>query len=130
MANGILGTLLDQNPGGVLRSFPRAFTSLVATSTTPATLYTASTSKKFVIVSLMAYRNGAQIKLQIGEGTGAGYAQLIPDLVVLSNVNNFWNIDDGGLPVLEFESAATIQTDIAAAASPNDVRLKFTVFEF
>lgn len=129
----MIDVLKAQHPQGIIRSFPRAFTSLVATSATAATFYTLSTGKRVILVNLGAWRvtGNSQLNLLLGEGTAGAFTQLIQDLAVLVGVNNSWSLDGPDvLPCLEFEAAITIATDAASLASPNDIRVKSTVFEF
>lgn len=120
--------LMRQYPHGIIRKFPRAFSSLVATSATFAAFYTLSTGKHAIILSISAYRaaGNATLFLLLGEGT----TQLMIDRPIFPGQLNSYSVDDGTLTPLEFETSIAIATDANAAASPNDVRVEATIFEF
>lgn len=122
----MLEAVLKNYRGGIIRSFPRAFVSIVAAATT-ATLYQLSTgSKRAILISVMiTRRSGGNTFLQIGEGD---FTARLPDIPVISTQSETLTIDDG-LPIFIFEADITMQA-VAAAAAPDNIRVLGTVYEF
>lgn len=136
----VLRDLLDLYPGAVIRSFPRAFVSIVAAATT-ATLYQLGTvgvtgaaagaagsgAKTAILLSVhIARRSGGNTFLQIGEGD---FTARLPDLPVISGQMASYSVVDGTLPIFTFEADITMQA-VAAAAAPDNIRVLGTVLEY
>src|SRR3990167_7663102 len=110
----ITDRLFHQYPHGVIRKFPRAFTSLVATSATFANFYTLSTGKHAIILNVQAFREVGNLLTYLFFGEAS--VQLISDLPVFAGVQNVYSVDDGSLPCLEFEATIMIATEVNALA--------------
>ena len=125
---GILGDLMQEYPGAVIRTFPRAPVSFVAAATT-GTLYQVSTDRRntaILVTIAISRRAGGNTFFQVGEGD---FTVRLPDLPVINGQLETYGITDGTLPIFTFEVDITGQA-IAAAAATSDVRVLATVLEF
>lgn len=86
----------------------------IAAAATPETLYQRTTGgqnpRTVILRKVMAYNDVAATTLDIGTGLGVAFANIIPTLRLVNNMDNEWVETE--IPEVEVGADLTVQTDV------------------
>jgi len=86
----------------------------IAAAATPETLYTRTTGgqnpRTVILRKVIAFSDVGNAVLDIGTGLAAAFANIIPSLAVINNVDNEWAEDE--IPEVEVGANLTVQSSV------------------
>ena len=86
----------------------------IAANATPETLYQRTTgsqnARSVILRKVMTYNAVGATTLRIGTGLGGAFANIIPTLRLVNNMDDQWTQDQ--IPEVEVGADLTVQTDI------------------
>lgn len=86
----------------------------IAAAATPEILYQRTTGgqnpRTVILRKVMAYNDVGAATLDIGTGLGGAFANLIPTLRLVNNMDNEW--PEGEIPEVEVGADLTVQSDV------------------